>query len=111
MARTVKFISAESCFSFVSRLLKNGNNTASPIRSITSGQRALRVANVFLISAILFCQLEVFWADELSHLSAEVQVGVDGKLSVSGCIDLAFVGFYRYINRAFAFVALADTSQ
>ena len=49
-----------------------------PMIKTTSGQRALRIANVFLISVILFYQLEIFFADELSHFSAEVEVGIDG---------------------------------
>jgi hypothetical protein len=44
----------------------------------------------------------------LFHFSAKVQVGIDGQLLVGGCIDPAFVGSYRDINGAFAFVVLAD---
>jgi len=53
-------------------------------------------------------QLEVFLAYQLSHLSAEVNVGIDAQLPVGGCMNLAFVGPYRNINGASASMVLAD---
>ena len=52
--------------------------------------------------------MEVFRADELSHLSAEVYIRIYGQAPVGGRINSAFVRLHRYINGASALMVLAD---
>ena len=53
-------------------------------------------------------QLEVLFAYQLSHLSAEVEVGVYIEFLVGGGVDPAFVGSHGDIDGALALVMFAD---